>query len=467
MLIRFIVSNFLSFNKRQEFSMISGKRIRSHKDHVIDDKKIKILKFTEVFGANAAGKSNLVESMEFARQTILSRLPYNHSRKYCRINEENREIPSLFEFEIKIGLKYYAYGFKVILSKSSIVEEWLYQIDPKKDVKPIYTRDIREKQFEPGQGLSKDLHDFLTKHGDSIKSDDQKLFLTEINRYNTDFFQANECSWELRDVYYWFVNSLDINYPNRPIGSQSYFMVDKDIESINNIISSFGLGIIEFQRKTTTLEEISHIIPGGLFPKIFEDVSDKYEQKLTHNNSEEKLKKNLSSMFIRINKEFFIMTIDPKTSQPSFQKIQFKHIAEGSMFDWSEESDGTIRMLDLLEVLFAAKNETQDKIFVIDEINRSLHPQLTYKLIENFLKTAKNNIQLIVTTHESHLLDLKMLRRDEIWFIDKNQLGESSIYSLDAFSVRFDKHIGKAYFDGRYGGIPLFDRIYPLKSEDA
>ena len=122
-------------------------------------------------------------------------------------------------------------------------------------------------------------------------------------------------------------------------------------------------------------------------------------------------------------------------------------------------------MLDLIELIIAA-NYGSKSIYVIDEIDRSLHPQLTYKLIESYLRLVdKSELQLIFTTHESHILDLKLLRRDEIWFVNKNQEGESSLYSLEQYNERFDKKINKAYLDGRYGAVPLFDEIFPMKEK--
>ena len=101
---------------------------------------------------------------------------------------------------------------------------------------------------------------------------------------------------------------------------------------------------------------------------------------------------------------------------------------------------------------------------MIDELDRCLHPSLTYKFVEIFLKLAsKKEIQLIVTTHESRLMDFELLRRDEIWFVDKRKSGESNIYSLEEYNTRFDQKIDKAYLEGRYGGVPVFNAVLPIK----
>ena len=121
----------------------------------------------------------------------------------------------------------------------------------------------------------------------------------------------------------------------------------------------------------------------------------------------------------------------------------------------NEESDGTVRLLDLIEVLLTAE---KGKVYVIDEINRRFHPLLTYKFIEKYLELAnERDIQLIVTTHESKIMDFDLLRKDEINFVNKNKYGRSEVYSLERFSERFDKKISLAYLKGEYGAIPIFE----------
>jgi AAA15 family ATPase/GTPase len=106
----------------------------------------------------------------------------------------------------------------------------------------------------------------------------------------------------------------------------------------------------------------------------------------------------------------------------------------------------------------------REKVFIIDEIDRSLHPQLTYRFIKYFLHLATNrNVQLIVTTHESRLLDFDLLRQDEIWLSEKDKEGATNLYSLDEYNVRFDRKVDKAYLEGRYGGVPIFTTLFPLE----
>jgi hypothetical protein len=138
------------------------------------------------------------------------------------------------------------------------------------------------------------------------------------------------------------------------------------------------------------------------------------------------------------------------------KKLFFEH-SDGQMYSIGEESDGTIRIMDLAEILLA----TEPKVFVIDELDRCLHPQLSYRFVQSVLAhLEKYPIQVIVTSHESRLLDLDLLRRDEIWFVEKRK-SESILYSLEEFNERNDRKIDKAYLDGRYGGVPLFETLFP------
>ena len=134
--------------------------------------------------------------------------------------------------------------------------------------------------------------------------------------------------------------------------------------------------------------------------------------------------------------------------------MKFKH-KNGTLYSLAEESDGTVRLIELFSVLF----HNDEKVFVIDEIDRSLHPLLTYNFIESFKKQKSIN-QLIVTTHEDYILNFNLLRRDEIWFVDKNFEGNSNIFSLEEFKERFDKNISTSYLNGRYGGIPNLSCLF-------
>ena len=109
----------------------------------------------------------------------------------------------------------------------------------------------------------------------------------------------------------------------------------------------------------------------------------------------------------------------------------------------------------------------KDSTFIIDELDTSLHPQLTFRFVKMFLESGlSGRSQIIFTTHESSLMDFQLLRRDEIWFIEKDPEGRSEIYSLEDFNERSDRRIEKAYREGRYGGVPVFSTIFPTGKDE-
>jgi len=134
------------------------------------------------------------------------------------------------------------------------------------------------------------------------------------------------------------------------------------------------------------------------------------------------------------------------------------------LFEYADESDGTKRLFDLLPLFL--KSMTERTIFV-DEIDRSLHTNLTREFFKLFYELVEDkNCQLIATTHDSNLLDLDLVRQGEIWFIERKEDHSSELYSLNRFKERFDKKIDKEYLLGRYGAIPIFNDDIELGEPD-
>lgn len=452
MLIRFKVANFLSFNEPQEFSMIAGKT-RQKSNHVISDECIKLLRFSAIYGANASGKSNLVKAMSFARKTIVDKLPEGHTSFFCKNKDDNSGKNSYFEFEIKLNGKYYSYGFEVLLKESQFVSEWLIELSGTGKEKEIFSRDIVNGLYNIANGFDKEVKERLEVYAQDTEKDSTVLFLNVMNQNKDSLYDKYPEISIFKEVYSWFRVNLDINYPDEPISSYSYFMVRDNMAQITRIISSFGTGISDYKIVDLPIDKLGKSFPTSLIKKILADL--------------ENIKKNIpedkevgGGVLLRSDKNFYIFSID-KNGEISVKTIQFIHSNKNILFSLSEESDGTSRLLDLLEVLLTKEKE---KVFVVDEIDRCLHPQLTYRLIDCFLNNVdESERQLIVTTHEAHLMDFDLLRRDEVWFVDKDKEGNSSIYSLEEFNARFDQKIDKAYLEGRYGGVPIFSTVFPMK----
>ena len=211
----------------------------------------------------------------------------------------------------------------------------------------------------------------------------------------------------------------------------------------------FDTGIDGICLKDVELAKIG--IPEEAFQKIKED--------LLNLKSE-----NARSMLSTPENTYFIFKEKNKIKA---QKVMTKHGVQGSkeieLFDTADESDGTNRIIDIIPLIIDLLKDY--KVFIIDEMERSLHPNLIYDLFDFFLSNCENiNSQLIISTHESSLLTQKLLRKDEIWFVVKDKQGASHLHSLDDYNVRFDKEIRKDYLLGRFKGIPRLGNRYELNA---
>ena len=462
MLIRFKTSNFLSFDQEQELCMIAGNTKKKEK-HLIDENNLKLLKFSAIYGANASGKSNLFKAIDLSKNIILRGIKINLSNFYCRIKDSNKDKISSFEYEIKISNKFYAYGFDVILSKNSIQAEWLYELDKDKNKEVlIFNRKLNEdininnEYFDNNDAIISRLNVYYS----DMKSQDTILFLTVMNKDKNTLYKENSTNnvYILKKIFNWFVNSLTIIFPQSGLDSTLFFCSEESIEKINDIISKFGTGISKCKVVEANLQELR----AAIHPEILNDMFSKIESEYVNNKKNNTRRIQAS---IRINRELYIIK---KTSvnDLKIEKIVLIHKNNDSQYAFSEESDGTQRLFDLIEILM---NKDTEKVYLIDELDRCFHPELTYKFVEWFLNFTNNNSQLIVTTQESILLDFDLLRRDEIWFTNREKNGPTELYSLERYNERFDRKIDKAYLEGRYGGIPLFETLFPVgeKNENS
>lgn len=448
MLSDFKVSNFLSFDEEQTFSMEAGK-VRNKINRVYLDDKFKLLKFMAIYGANASGKSNLVSAFDFAQTVIVRGIPTSCNNLYCRLKQENKNKPSHFEFTLKIGNEKYIYGFELLLNSASFMTEYLMHIRYGTTCKTVFFRDISTGKYEVDSYFKDSaINERLKIYAEDIKNDSSILFIQLMNQ-NKDSLYANDSDIKIYKLLYnWFKYKLSVNYPDRPVTNYSYLMDCESVTKIGKLLSSFGTGITEFVIADVALEKMAANMPKDLMQDIIDSLN---EQKKLHQENDIS---NTPAVMLRSAEDNSMFIIELKGDNIQCKTLEFKHARTNAIFSLEEESDGTIRLLDLIEVLLSKDSE---RVYIIDEINRRFHPLLTYKFIEEYLRLAETrDIQLVVTTHESKLMDFDLLRKDEIGFIDKDIDGKSTIFSLDKFSARFDKKVCKAYFEGNYGAIPKF-----------
>ncbi|MGE7915318.1 AAA family ATPase [Lysinibacillus xylanilyticus] len=438
MLVNFRFGNYLSYNDLAEFSMVAGKT-RLHPKHLMKYNDVSLLKFAALYGANASGKSNLVKAIGFSRQLIIkgfqSSVTYD---KYCRIFQENKEELTNFEYEIIIANNIYAYGFSINLFEKKVHREWLYSLSNNKE-EVIFIRELKgnSNNFEVNYDFLRltetDRARFDVYLEDSKELSDS-LFITEINKNKKRFVNNRRLSI-LNMLYLWFWRKLEVISPDEaPIENGiTYLRKDKGI-GLANFLDAFGTGVKEICTKEIDQKELFKELPPNIVKKILEDFKNDSDNNRAHLRTPDN-----------------IHELEKRDGDVVVNVVNFKHSIDDIFYSLGEESDGTVRLVEIYDILAS----TNEKVFVVDEIDRSLHPNLTYNLIKTYLQ-KRNKGQLIVTTHEDRLLDLEMLRRDEIWFVEKQENGESNLYSLEKYKERFDRDVLKAYLDGRYGSIPEF-----------
>ena len=448
MFIGFSVSNFLSFKSPQTMSMMASKVAR-HKEHILNGNGKKILKTGLIYGANAGGKSNFIKAIDFSRDIILDGLEeVDLNRKYFRINKEGYRQPGVFEYRlITQSKKEYSYGIAISYAAKEIISEWLVRIEKNGSETCIFNRDIDEsgENFTFSEVTHKNEAEkikweiFLDVFGKNISpAMKKKSILSDIAE------RSNEKSGvlkEIMDVYEWF-QSIIILFPTSQYSGLNQLVEKEEVRKFfSGILKYFDTGIESVESKQGEMN----------FDRIFEGIPKEHAEKLKIRISNDI--ENDPVMF-KVNNQVYSLRKDEEGNIITTKMMQ-NHGNPQELFEYSDESDGTQRLFDLIPLFYEHQN---NRVIFIDEIDRSLHTNLTRRFLELFYSlTEKSDCQIIATTHDSNLLDLDLVRQDEIWFIKRLEDHSSKMYSLNRYKERYDKKIDKEYLLGRYDAIPIFD----------
>ena len=449
MLLNFTVSNFCSFGEAVHFTMEAG-RTRNFTDRTMRTPNAKVLKFKAIYGSNAAGKSNIVKAIDFMQRAVTHGIPSDAASDYCRMEDQALSEPSLFEMEVVFNGIRYIYGFKVLLNAGVFTQEWLRE-KKKQKVKDIFTRDIQAGTYDVTSYVNNaTLNDRLHIYADDVRQDGSILFLRVMNQNKESLYGEDSPIKIYHILYRWFRYKLSVNYPDEPITQYNYFFDSQGSAAAEQLLAKLDTGISKVNVYDEPVEKVMN-----QFPKEFrQGILDTLNEQKRHN--EQSNLDEIPSVMVRSREGHSMYIIELTGEEVSCKTLKFNHKHSTSLFSLGEESDGTIRLLDLLEVLLS---NTPNMVYVIDEVSQCLHPLLTKHFVQDFLSLAvTRDIQLIVTTHESILMDLDLLRQDEIGFVGKrDDNGTSVLYGLEEFGARFDKRIRKAYLEGQYDAIPKFE----------
>jgi uncharacterized protein len=454
MLIQLTIENFLSFRDEVTFSMVGVGSDRQHADRLIEDAAGKgrpVLPIAAIYGANAAGKSNLIKALIFAKDLILEGTRSNRSIPVStfKLGDYTKK-PSKFEFIFTHQDARYSYGFK--LNREQILEEWLHAIPSgkKKEVMVFerITSSDRKTTVSYGSlltGRSAKRKQFIEFVAEGTRPN--QLFLTEAIDRNVE---------TLSPIANWFREILTIIMADSIFVSlESTILSDVSFtDFLSKFLKLAGTGIDKVGGGTVELDFDLHL-PG--MPKIDRDnLLQKFSGAPA--NSVLMIEDNIGKQYLLLKGDNGLMKM--------LQLVTQHRHENGKLVDFAitEESEGTQRLINLIPALFVLQEE--EKVIFIDELDRRLHPLLSRLFVKAAIDYRGKNNQLIFTTHDTNLLGLDLLRRDEIWFVEKDLEGSSSLYSLAEFKARPDLKIEKGYLNGRFGAIPFVGNLESLGWHD-
>lgn len=431
MLIRFYVANFLSFSEKTEFSMISAKGSHAD-DHVVRMDDFGVLRGAVLYGANASGKSNLVKAIHEARRIVTmpskagKRLPDQRFRPASATGDA----PTHFEFEFVLGDRSYAYGFS--FTPSAVHEEWLYLLNGSEETL-VFERTENGFRLNDVHFPGKDSVRRLKYMHDDLLAD--QLYLSEVNTRNIRNIKGADV---LSAPFQWLVHNLIIIFPSSRFHAwESIEQDDAFVSLMDRKLHEFDTGInhVQFEERTES------DIPVTELPReLLEDLDASGDRK---------------SVLI-FGENYNTYVIDWPEGKRRIRELCTVHDTPigSETFRMAEESDGTKRLTDFIPIF--SRGQDGDKTFIIDEIDRSLHTNLAKALVRSLFESfSGSRSQLIVTTHDTRLMDLDLFRRDEFWFVEKDKEGRSRLHSLNDYRPRKDLDVQKAYLNGRYGGVPI------------
>lgn len=402
MLIEFKFKNFLSFKDETRLLLTTVKTFKENPDAIIPTTRpFDLLKTAAIFGANAAGKSNLIFAMAAMLQTIRDSFSNSLKKKEERedaifqflLNSASEKANIMFEVSFIVDNTIFRYGFEI--NDFEIKKEWLYRkID--REV-PLFIRenqqfDINQESFSEGERYKSQVNSNV-------------LFLSLLSQNN------------------------------QPISGQIFLFFTK-INVISGLHASY----------------------------------QKYTVRLLRQDN------NFKNWAAQVLKYLEIANIEPGEKDDEFVAIHRKYdgsnlFSEAIPMRSALESEGTRQLIHILGPIYDTLRE--GAILFIDEFGCKLHPNLTRKLIDLFHQHNKNNAQIIFSSLDSTLMDNSLFRRDQIWFVEKDQFGVSSLYSLSEFSkkaLRNSAALDRKYLNNEFGAadtLEITDKITELLYEKA
>lgn len=418
MIVNFSVSNYRSFRDERTLDMQAAS-IREHRESLISAGKARLLPLAVLYGANSAGKSNLIEAIACMSDIIRRSVKMNDGDKLpydpFALNEANRAKPTSFEMTfIANGIRY-RYGFEY--NADEIVTEWLYE-------KRTGEREY-ELFFRAGGEFAVSKTRFAEGLGKKEMTNPNRLFLSVVAQLRGGkaiaimawFRSCNVLSGIKSENYEAYSLRMFLDHLNGADDAQEFFR-------------TLQLGFSCFSVRKAD-------IPQSIMDEAPKELKARMEQDLASGDF-----------------------VEPLTTHVIYDD-EGRIVGERTFPKNKMESEGTKKVIEFSGPIFDTLKE--GKVLIIDELDAKLHPLITRNIVLLFMdeETNPNGAQLIFATHDTNLLDLDIIRRDQIWFAEKDAVEATDLYSLVEFKdekgdkVRNDRDVKSDYIRGRYGAIPF------------
>jgi hypothetical protein len=427
--------------------MLPSSNVR-RKDWHVHSGRTKVLRAAVIYGANGAGKSCLVKALgRLQKMVAVGTLPPTSFRDRNKFN--STEEPVTLEVEFTTASNQYSYG--VSYRGNICIEEWLYStiknpvcvFERKHDAqtgKSHIKLEADQKNDAKNRLLISLLEDNLLKPGELMLSKHDVV--------------KNE---HMTDAFLWLTTKLHVIYPETRSTSifDNRYSDDAFKSQSETLISSLDLGINGLTLKDEDIESFKQSI--AEWPELNNEI-DRIIKKLSHTSMDDEE--------VMIGTGAFTVSIHRQGSKYLVRRVKSLHQVNNALYDFElkEESDGTQRIFDFVPMVQNVVSD--DCTYVVDELDRSLHPTLVRSLVSRIVTNKEMRGQLIFTTHDAGLLDGDLFRNDEIWFAEKDRDTQSThLYTLDEFKPRADLNLEKGYLNGRFGAIPFLAKFNELNWE--
>lgn len=442
MLIQFVVENFLSFKDATVFSMLAPPgetrgvvELPSH--------GLRLMRIAAFYGANASGKSNLIDAMRIACSLVAREQAAENSLPHWayRLSPEAVAKPTRFQFDFVVGESRYTYI--LIYDATTIRGEALYrQIAGSSSDELMWEREAPTNGDEHQITLGPLFDSYNEENRQFAKFTARLAHVRQPWLWKFATSNVREIAATFAPIREWFKEGLTII-----AASANYTNLVRELNESEDLrkfyaemLTNMGTGVRDIRVDKESDRQVSQFL-----------------QDLTEVAKEPKAKKIIDSL-MRSTKIVEGVDVD---ADGNVLELKLAHASRSGVpvfFPLSDESDGTRRLLHLLPVLFH-RTRTSGFCTAIDELDRSLHTTLTRHFVQEFRSISNAQTQLVFTTHDTNLLNGRLLPASAIWFVEKDRDGASHIHSLSEYDPEqlqyLLEHLEEGYLQGRFGAIPF------------